>query len=219
MILLEPHPVRRDVSGVAHRDAQPIRGVTQGIDQLKGCCFLSLQPVGIHRIHQSDRVLVRNFTHDVQCTVEVSANRQHFSAVDQSLRQFALGDIAIWNQHEGPQAGTAGIGSRRCGGVARTGTDHGFAASLLGLADGHRHAPILEGSGGIQAVVFHVDLHAFADPFGDGGDRDQRRSAFAQGHHRRGVTHRQPGSVGLNQPWPVLHDRSRGETAAEAVEQ
>ena len=114
MILLEAHPVSGDVSGVTHGDAQPVGCIPKSVNQFEGGRFLALEPIGVHRIHQRDRVLIRHFPNDVQCPVEVAADGEHFSAVDQCLGQFSLSDIAVGNQYECTHSCTTRIGSCRC---------------------------------------------------------------------------------------------------------
>ena len=190
LVFLEPHPVGRDVAGVAHGNAQPIGGITEGIDDFKGSGFLALKSVGVYRVHQRHGVFLRRFANDVQSPVEIAANRQNLSAVDEGLRQFSLGDVPVGNQHEGPHATATGVGRGGCTGVAGTGADHSLAAGFLGLADGHGHAPILEGSGRIETVVLDEDLHVLADPLLDGGYRDQWSRPLPEGDHGRGGGHR-----------------------------
>ena len=218
LVLLETHPIGADVAGVAHGDAEPIRRISQGIHHLKGGGFLALEPERVERVHQGDRVGVGHLAHDRQGPVEVALHGQDFGAVEQGLGQLALGHVAIGNQHKGPHAGPAGIGRRRSGGVAGAGADHGLRAGFAGLADRHGHAPILEGTGGIKTVVLEEHLHPPADPLRDHRRRDQRGCSLAQGDHRRGCRNGQPGPVGLDQAWPVLHHRL-GTQAPEGGQQ
>ena len=190
LVFLEAHPVGGDVSGVAHRDAEPVRSITEGIDDFKCSCLLALKPVRVHRVDQRHGILLRCFTNDVQSAVEIAADGQNLSAVNEGLGQFPLGDVTVWNQHEGPHAATTGVGRGSGTGVAGTGADHSFTAGFLGFADGHGHPPILEGAGWIESVVFDVHLHSPADTLLDGRHRNQRRRSFAEGDHRRGGGHR-----------------------------
>ena len=190
LVFLEAHPIGGDVAGIAHGNAEPVRSITEGIDDFESSCFLALQSVGVHRVDQRHGVFLRGFADDVQSAVEIAADGQNLSAIDEGLSQFSLGDVTVWNQDEGPHAATTGIGRGRGTGVAGAGADHGFTAGFLGLADGHGHPSILEGSGGIEAVVFDVHLHSFADPFLDRRHRDQRGCSFPEGDHRSGGGHR-----------------------------
>ena len=89
-----------------------------------------------------------------------------------------LGD-AVRDQDEGLVPPARGRG--RCACVARAGTDHG-RSHLPCL--GHGHATVLEGTGRVQAVVFHEDLDSFADPFSDRWNGNQRCRPFAEGDYR-----------------------------------
>ena len=219
LVLLEAHPVGGDVAGVAHGNAQPIRGITEGIHDFKGSCFLALQAVGVHRIHQRHGVFLRRFANDVESPVKVAADRQNFGAVDERLGQLALGHITIRDQHERPHAAPPGIGRGRGTGVSGAGADHGFATGFLGLADCHGHASILEGSRRIETVVFDVHLHPLADSFRNRRHRDQGSGPLSQGDHRCGSGDRKPCPIGLNQPRPVLHHRGGRKTPTEVLNQ
>ena len=209
-VFVEAHPVGADVAGIAHRDAEPVGGVAEGVDHFEGRRFLALKPVGVEGIHQGDRVGVGHLPNDRQGPVEVALHRQHLGAIEQGLGQFSLGHVAIRNQHEGPHAAAAGIGGRGSRGVAGAGADHRLRAGLLGLGDGHGHAPVLEGAGGVEPVVFEEHLHASADPFADHRRGDQGGGAFPQGDHRCGRAYRQPAAIGLDQAGPVLQGGGRG---------
>ena len=219
LVFLETHPVSRDVACIAHRNAEPVRSISEGVDDFECSSLLTLQAIGIHRIHESDRVCLGSLPDDVQCPVEVAADGQDLSAVDESLSQFSLGNVPIRDQNEGPHAAATGVGGGGGTCVARAGADHRFTTGFLRFADGHGHATVLEGSGGVQAVVFHEHLHTVPDSFGDAWDRDQRCGAFTKSDHRCCARHRKPGTVRLNETWPVLHHRIGGETPTEVLQQ
>ena len=144
---------------------------------------MALQSVGVHRIHQGDRIFVGNFLNDRQGFVEVALDGDYLGAVEQGLGQFSLGHIAIWDQHEGPHAAAAGVGGRSSRGVARAGADHCFRAGFLGFGNRHGHAPVFKGAGGVEAVVFQIDLDAAADPLGDHRCWDQGCGTLSQGDY------------------------------------
>ena len=190
LVFLKSHPVSGDVSCIAHGDAQPVRGFPKGIDDLEGCGLLTLQSVGIDRIHQGHGVPVRRLPNDVEGSVEVAADRKDLCAVHQSLGQLSLGDVAVRDQDECTHASTTGVGRRCCRGISGARADHSFTAGFLGLADGHGHAAVLERPGWIQAVVFHMDGHTPANALGHGWHWDQRCRPFSEGDHRGGLADR-----------------------------
>ena len=57
-VLLKPLPIGGDVAGVADGDKEVVGSVAQGVDDLKGGALLPLDPVGIDRVDQRDRVLL-----------------------------------------------------------------------------------------------------------------------------------------------------------------
>ena len=111
-VFIEAHPIGADVAGIPHGNTQPIRGLSQGIHHLEGCRFLALQPIGVHRIHQGDRVLICNIANNGEGGIEVALDGNHFGSIKQGLGQFPLGHVAIGNQHKGAHAAPPGVGGR-----------------------------------------------------------------------------------------------------------
>ncbi len=184
----------------------------RAVHHFEGGRLLALEPVGVEGVDQGDGVALGHVADDGQGPVEVALHRQHLGTVEKRLGQLPLGHIAVGNQHEGPHAPPAGIGGRGGRGVAGAGADHRFGARFLRLAEGHGHAPVLEGAGGVEAVVLEEHLHAPAHPLGDHRCRDQGGGPLPQGDHRGGVADGQPGTVGLDQPRPVLHGGLSAQT-------
>ena len=209
-VLLEPHPVGTDVAGVAHGNTQPVRSISQDVHHFEGRRFLSLEPVGVDGVHQGDGIAPRQVLGEGKGLVEVALNGQHFGAVQQSLGQLALGHVAIRNDGKCPQTPTSGIGRCRCGRIACAGADDGRGPRLLGLADGHGHAPILEAARGVQAVHLQEHPHAAANALLQGWGSQQRRVALQQADNGGVVINRQPGSVILHQTRPNLCRRPPG---------
>ena len=54
VILLEAGPIGGDVSGVADRQAQPVRGCPEHVADLEGGAFLALDAVRVERVDQAD---------------------------------------------------------------------------------------------------------------------------------------------------------------------
>jgi hypothetical protein len=147
-------------------------GLPEDINNFECSGFLSLQSVGIHRVHQGDWKLICCFTNDVEGTVKIASDGEHFGSVHQGLCQLPLGNVSIRDQHEGPHPSPSGVGRGCSTGIPCTGTNDRLAASLFGFADRHRHSAIFERSGGVEAVVLHEDSNALSDALSNGGNRN-----------------------------------------------
>ena len=113
-VFVEAHPVGADVAGIPHGNAEPIGGFAQGIHHFKGCRFLPLEAIGVHRIHQGDRVLICYVANNGEGGIEVALDGNHLGSIKQGLGQFPLGHVAIGNQHKGAHAAPPGVGGRGC---------------------------------------------------------------------------------------------------------
>ena len=67
-VLFKSFPVGRDIAGVAYGDGQIIGSVPQGVHDFKGRGFLPFDPIRVDRVDQRDRVLVRQFTHELRAS-------------------------------------------------------------------------------------------------------------------------------------------------------
>jgi len=103
----------------------------------------------------------------------------HHRPVHHGLGQLAQGDLAIGDEDEGGDAGPGGIGGGRGGGVAGGGADHRPAALLHRLGHRHGHAAVLEGAGGVEALVFDVEIHLQPQLTGDVVEADEGGVPFS----------------------------------------
>ncbi|OPZ92262.1 MAG: hypothetical protein BWY73_00877 [candidate division TA06 bacterium ADurb.Bin417] len=186
-------PVGGDVAGVADRQDVVVGGVAQAVDDLEGAGLLPLDPVGVDRVDQGDRVPVAEGAYQLQGLVEVALDLDHPGAVDEGLGQLAEGDLAGGDDYQRLESGPGGVGGRRGRGVAGRGADDRLLALLPGLGDGQGHAPVLEGAGRVAAFKLEVEFQAEAGADGDRGD--ERGVALQQGDHRAALGDRQVGPV------------------------
>ena len=78
-----------------------------------------------------------------------------------------------------------------------------MGSALGSLRYSHRHAPILEGTGRVQPLVFEVEIKLAVDRLDKVRHTNQWRVSFQQRHHRRGFAHRQLLAVRVNDAAPT----------------
>ena len=183
--LLVPLPVGGDVSCIADRQDVDVGSVAQLLDDLERGGLLPLDAVGIDRVDDGEVAGLPEFTDEAEGVVEVTPDGDDSRPVDVGLDHLASGDPTGWKEDGALHPGACGVGGGRGGGVPRGGAQDGVGSLLGGLGDRHGHASVLEGAGGVESLVLHVDLAA-----GDSaqlGRVDQRRGALAQRDDGRGV--------------------------------
>ena len=159
-----------------------IRSITQNLDDLESGGLLALDAVGVDRVDEVDRVVVRQFTSHLEAVVEVPLHLDELCAVGDGLSELAERDLALGHEHGSGEAGMGGIGRRAGGGVSGRGTDDRFRAVLGRLGHGHGHAAVLERTRRVYALVFDPDLRAGA--VRQRVSRDERSSTLAEGDDR-----------------------------------
>ena len=104
LVLEVTTPVRRDIPGVAHRDAVHVWRVAQDVDDLEGARLLSLYPLRVDRIDDRDRRVVGEVADDGEQLVEIPPNLEDPCAVHQGLRQLAQCDVALGDEDHAGEA-------------------------------------------------------------------------------------------------------------------
>ena len=138
---------------------------------------------------------------DGQGLVEVAPHLEDPGPVHQRLGQLAEGDVPLGDEHGAGHAGPGRVGGRRRRGVAGRRAHHRLGALLDGLGDGHGHAAVLEGAGGIGSLDLQQDPGP--DPVGQPRGRQQRRATLQQGDDRRVGRHREERPVLLDDTAPT----------------
>src|SRR5215475_15859035 len=87
-------PVRRDVSGVAHRQQMKIRRLAHFIDNLEYGGLLARDPIRIYRIHDGKMTAFAKLPDDPQRVIEIAINRDNFRSVREGLKQFSRRDLS-----------------------------------------------------------------------------------------------------------------------------
>ena len=168
------------------------------LDDLERGRLLALDPVGVDRVDELDRVLARrargrSAAHRRSCPRSAITRAPCISA----WASLPIAILPSGHDHRAAHArpGRVGGGARR--GVAGRGADHGLGAGALGARDGDGHAPVLEAAGRVGAL----ELEQTRAPTRSEITRrlDQRRRALVEGDHRVVGLERQPVAVALDQ--------------------
>ena len=157
------------------------------LEDLEGRGLLAFEPVGIDRVEQIDGKARDQLGEDADAAVEVGLELDGERAVVHRLRELAPGDLAFGDEDDAAQAGAGGIGGHGGRGVAGGGAGDPLEAALGGDGERGGHAGVLEGAGGIHALVLG-EQPVDADGLGAARQVVERRVAFAQGDDiRRGL--------------------------------
>ena len=113
MVFLIAPPVCGNVAGIPDGEKVKDRRIGKLFAHLEGGSFLSLQTVGIHRVHENNAIFRRDLLDDRQCLVEIPLYLQDRRAMHHCLCQLAERNLPLGNQHEDLEPGPAAIG--RCG--------------------------------------------------------------------------------------------------------
>ena len=76
-----------------------IGGVSQGVDDLKRTGLLTLNAVGVHRVHQEYWVILAEFTGNFEAVIEVSVNLNNIGTVGDGLREFTHRNLAVRHEY------------------------------------------------------------------------------------------------------------------------
>ena len=167
--------------------------IAQLVDHFERCSLLTLDPVGIDRVHEGDRVLVGELAGEFQAVVEVGVDLHHFGTMHDCLRKFAGRNSASGQEHDGGQTRLRRVRSGRRRGVAGRGTDHGLHPLPDGDTERDCHATVLERTGRIGSLDLDpcLALHNLRQLL----SRNQRRASLSEGDHRIAIGHWQPVAV------------------------
>ena len=105
---------------------------------------MSLDPVGVDGIDDVDVGLLANLADNAQRVIEIAVHGDDRRAVHHRLREFALGDGAVRQDHDALDASARGVRRGRTRRVTGAGSDDGFRTTLDSERDRHRHAAIFE---------------------------------------------------------------------------
>ena len=179
-VLLVALPVRGNVTRVANRQQVVIGSVTQGVNNLEGTGLLTLNTVGVHRVHQEHRVVLAELASNLQAVVEVAVNLNDVSTVSNRLRQLTHRNLAVRNQHCTAHTSLQSVRSSRSGSVTGRSTHNSLRTVTLSGSHRAGHTAVLERTGRVHTLKLQVNGVA-------GLSRqcrrvNQRGTTLAQGH-------------------------------------
>ena len=152
--------------------------------------LLPFQPEGIDAVDQVDAQPLADLLHAGHRVVEIAGDLHGQRAVVEGLRELAVGDFARADEDHGlHQPRDGAVEGQRGAGVAGRGAGGVRGADQPGVAEGGRHAVVLEAARGIHSLILQVQPagrhagvagHAFGGvqqrlPFADGDALPQRR--------------------------------------------
>ena len=136
------------------------------LQQLPDDRLLALEAPGVDGVEEGDAEGLRGLAHEAQAGVEVALHEQGARAVGEGLGELARRDLPGGDEHERGKPGLRRVGGHRGRGVAGRGAGHRRGARAHGLGHRHRHAAVLEGAGGVLALVLEREV-VVADPARD----------------------------------------------------
>ena len=126
--------------------------VAERVDDLERRGLLALDAIGVHGVHELDRVALGELAGRDEAVVEVAVDLEQARAVRDRLAQLAHRDLAVRDEHGARHAGRRRVGGRRRRRVARRGADHRPHVPARGRGDRDGHAAVLERTGGVHAL-------------------------------------------------------------------
>jgi hypothetical protein len=155
--ILEAFPVGGDVAGVADGQEMEVGRAAKRVANLERGGLLALDAVGIDRVDDVDAGLVAPSSRTRRSASSKLPRRAIISAP-----YMRPAPACPWRSCRAGRSTTqrcrrARVGGGGGGGVARAGADDGLAPRLDGLGNGGGHAAVLEGCGGIEALVLNTE--------------------------------------------------------------
>ena len=123
------------------------------LDHLEGGGLLAFEAVGVDGVQEIDGELLDELAENFDAAVEVGLELDGERAVVHRLRELAPGDLAFGDEDDAAQTGAGGVGSHGGGCVAGGGAGDPLEAALGGDRESGGHAGVLEGAGGVHALM------------------------------------------------------------------
>ncbi len=157
--VLEALPHSGDGAAVAHGDGDIVRDhPAQLLHDLQGHGLLALGEVGVYRgVAVVPAPAANGGAAEGKGVLIGPLDGDDRRAEGHELGHLALGGPA-GDEDIGLQARGGGVPGQRAGGVAGGGAGDDPGSRLPGLGHGHGAGPVLQGGGGVEAVVLHPEL-------------------------------------------------------------
>ncbi len=150
------------------------------LEEFEGGGLLAFEAVGVDGVEQVDGEAVDEVGEDADAAVEVGLELDGERTVVHGLGELAPGDLAFGDEDDAAQAGAGGVGGHGGGGVAGGGAGDPLEAALGGDGEGGGHAGVLEGAGGVHALMLGEEPVDAGD-FGAAREVVERGVALAEG--------------------------------------
>ena len=154
--ILKALPHAGNGAAVTHGDGQIVGHLpVQLLGDLQRHRLFALAEVGVDGgVAVIPAVLVDGGGGHLERVLIVTLDGDDIGAEDHQLSHLALGR-ALGDKDVGLDARSGGVAGQRAGGVAGGGAGDGLSSGLHGLGHGHGAGAVLQGGGGVLAVVLH----------------------------------------------------------------
>jgi hypothetical protein len=140
-----------------------MRGIAQGIDNLKRRGLLPFETIGIDRVDDGNPGFGCQFTHQLQALVKIAVEGNYDRAVNESLGQLAHRNLSRRQEDSALNACPRSISGGGCGGVTRGCTNDQARTQFGSFAHCDSHPAVFEGPSRIQPLVLEVNPAATAE--------------------------------------------------------
>ncbi len=155
-VLTKTAPVRGDVAGIAHREREHVGRVAECLDDLERSRLLAVDAIRVHAVDERHGMALAELAHESQRDVEAGVDAHDRRTVHPRLEQFARRDASTRHDNNGTQAEPSRVRRGGCAGVAGGRADDRSAPFVQRRCDRDHHAPVLEGSRGVEAFELEM---------------------------------------------------------------
>ncbi len=150
------------------------------IEQFDDDGFLAFDAEGVDGVEEVDAEAIGEGADEGEDLIEVGFDLEGACAVFEGLGEFAEADVAVGEEDDGFETGGGGVGGHGGGGVAGGDAGDAAEAEAPGLGGAAGHAVVLEGAGGVEALVLEAE-RVEAGVGGGVGGVEEGGVAFAEG--------------------------------------
>ena len=147
-----------DVAEVSAGEDDPVGDLpVELIEHLDDDGFLAFDAEGVDGVEEVDAEAIGEGADEGEDLIEVGFDLEGAGAVFEGLGEFAEADVAVGEEDDGFESGGGGVGGHGGGGVAGGDAGDAAEAEAAGLGGAAGHAIVLEGAGGVEALVLEAE--------------------------------------------------------------